>query len=75
MHNNTIKNPEEIEEALKTIWQMDTEMEIILAGLTSERESLYGDVRKEKMEGKSGEWVLGEMMGLDRAIALLTPID
>jgi hypothetical protein len=75
MHNNTIKNPEEIEEALKTIWQMDTEMEIILAGLTSERESLYGDVRKEKMEGKSGEWVLGEMMGLDRAIALLSPID
>lgn len=74
MHNNQIPTPEQIEEALDTVWQMEAEMSIILAGLMAERENLYGDVRKEKMDGKSGEWVLGEMMGIDRAIALMTPV-
>ena len=73
MHNQ-IPTPEQIEEALAAVWQMEAEMSIILAGLMAERENLYGDVRKEKMEGKSGEWVLGEMMGIDRSIALMTPV-
>ena len=75
MRNNHIPTPEEIEDALTAVWQMEAEMSIILAGLAAERENLYGDVRKEKMDGKSGEWVLGEMMGIDRAIALMTPMD
>ena len=75
MRNNHIPTPEEIEDALTAVWQMEAEMSIILAGLMEERENLYGDVRKEKMDGKSGEWVLGEMMGIDRAIALMTPVD
>ena len=74
MHNNHIPTPEQIEEALAAVWQMEAEMSIILAGLMAERENLYGDVRKEKMDGKSGEWVRGEMMGIDRAIALMTPV-
>jgi hypothetical protein len=73
MHNK-IPTPEEIEDALTAVWQMEAEMSIILAGLMAERENLYGDVRKEKMDGKSGEWVLGEMMGIDRSIALMTPV-
>ena len=72
MHN--IPTPEQIEEALDAVWQMEAEMSIILAGLMAERENLYGDVRKEKMDGKSGEWVMGEMMGIDRSIALMTPV-
>ncbi len=72
MHNNT-PTPEQIEEALTAVWQMEAEMSIILAGLMAERENLYADVRTEKMNGKSGEWVLGEMMGIDRVIALMTP--
>jgi len=75
MHNNHIPTPEQIEEALGAVWQMEAEMSIILAGLMAERENLYGDVRKEKMDGKSGEWVLGEMMGIDRSIALMTPVE
>lgn len=75
MHNNNTPTPEEIEDALGAVWQMEAEMSIILAGLMAERENLYADVRTEKLAGKSGEWVLGEMMGIDRAIALMTPMD
>lgn len=75
MHNNHTPTPEQIEEALTAVWQMEAEMSIILAGLMAERENLYADVRTEKLAGKSGEWVLGEMMGIDRAIALMTPMD
>lgn len=61
--------------AIRTVWQMDKEMEIVLDGLRNEREALYADVRTAKSKGIGADWILGEMMGIDKAIAFLTPIE
>lgn len=62
-------------DAIATVWQMDKEMEIILDGLRSEREAIIGDIREHKRRGVGTDYLLGEMLGIDKAIALLTLID
>jgi len=55
------------------MWQYNEDMEVLMDGLKAERETLYGDIRMAKAKGLGTDWILGEMMGLDKAIAILTP--
>lgn len=75
MHSKEEDQNEAFVQAIQTVWQMDKEMEIVLDGLRNEREALYADVRTAKTKGYGADWILGEMMGIDKAIAFLTPID
>ena len=74
MYSNEEDQNKAFVEAIQTVWQMDKEMEIVLEGLRNEREALYADVRTAKSKGLGADWILGEMMGIDKAIAFLTPI-
>ena len=61
------------EAARRTVWQMDKEMETLLEGLRQERECIYADIRIAKQKGLGTDWLLGEMMGIDKSITLLIP--
>jgi hypothetical protein len=74
MSNNEEDQSKAFVQAVRTIWQMDKEMETVLDGLRNEREALYADIRTAKSQGRGADWILGEMMGIDKAIAFLTPI-
>jgi hypothetical protein len=73
-HNNEEEKNQMFHDAINTVWQMDKEMELVLEGLRNERECLYADIRQAKQKGLGTDWILGEMMGIDKAIALLTPL-
>lgn len=74
MHSSEEDQNKAFVQAIRTVWQMDKEMEIVLDGLRNEREALYADVRNAKSKGLGADWILGEMMGIDKAIAFLTPL-
>ena len=73
MHNKEESDAIAFNDARNTVWQMDKEMEILLDGLRNEREAIIGDIREHKKRGVGTDYLLGEMLGIDKAIALLTP--
>ena len=75
MSNNEEDQSKAFVQAVQTVWQMDKEMETVLDGLRNERESLIGDIRIANTKGICSKWIMGEMLGIDKAIALLTPIE
>jgi hypothetical protein len=60
-----------IEEAVDSLWQLDNEMESLIKGLKDLREEGYANIRIAKTKGLGTDWILGEMMGIDKAIAFL----
>lgn len=60
-----------IDDAVDALWQLDHEMDSLVQGLKDLREEGYADVRVAKAKGLGTDWILGEMMGIDKVIAYL----